>query len=128
MAWCEAHEVSCVLGLVHNARQEALLVSSLDAARARHCLCGGATSSVLTEFFYRTQKSRSRERRVIGKAGRIWIMDRGIPTRRCFKRCAPAVHQSPIWWAHPRGVSALWKRICSTVREMRCAPVCRSNS
>jgi len=68
MAWCEAHEVSYVLGLARNARLEALLVPSLDAARARHCLCGGAASRVFAEFSYRTQKSWSRERRVIGKA------------------------------------------------------------
>jgi len=68
MTWCEAHDVSYVLGLARNARLEALLVPSLDVARARQCLCGCAASRVFAEFSYRTQKSWSPERRVIGKA------------------------------------------------------------
>ena len=38
-----------------------------------------------------------------GKAGRIWVMDRGIPTEEvACRRCAPAIRRSTIWWARPR--------------------------
>ena len=32
-----------------------------------------------------------------GKAGRIWIMDRGIPPRKSLPRCAPAIRRFIIW-------------------------------
>jgi hypothetical protein len=38
-----------------------------------------------------------------GKAERIWVMDRGIPTRRCWPGCEPAIRRCAIWWARPRG-------------------------
>ena len=41
---------------------------TLAQARARHCLTGAASVREFTEFLYRTQKTWSRERRVIGKA------------------------------------------------------------
>jgi hypothetical protein len=45
-----------------------MLEPALQAARQKHCLCGGASSRVFTEFTYQTRESWSRERRVIGKA------------------------------------------------------------
>jgi hypothetical protein len=44
------------------------LTPALTTARQRYCLCGGVTVREFAEFAYRTQKSWSRERRVIGKA------------------------------------------------------------
>jgi hypothetical protein len=35
-----------------------------------------------------------------GKANRIWVMDRGIPTEETLGKCARWA--LPIWWAHPR--------------------------
>jgi hypothetical protein len=67
VAWCEAHGVDYVLGLERNARLERLLTPAMDAARARACLVGGYTR-VYTEFAYRTLKTWTRDRRVIGKA------------------------------------------------------------
>lgn len=68
MAWCEANGISYVLGLARNPRLQAILEPVMAAARARHCLCGGASSRLFEEFSYRTRSSWSRERRVIGKA------------------------------------------------------------
>jgi len=70
MDWCEAHrpEVYYCLGLQQNPRLVERLGPALGEARARHCLCGGASVRVFTEFGYRTRDSWSRARRVIGKA------------------------------------------------------------
>jgi hypothetical protein len=38
------------------------------AARAKHCLCGGASVRRLAQFDYRTRESWGAPRRVIGKA------------------------------------------------------------
>jgi hypothetical protein len=68
LAWCEAHGVFYCLGLAKNSVLIEQLQPALADARARHCLCGAASVRVFTEFEYRTQKSWSRARRVIGKA------------------------------------------------------------
>jgi len=69
MAWCEAQEgVYYLIGLARNPRLEALLGPALAAARAQHCLCGGASVRTFAELTYSTQESWSRQRRVLGKA------------------------------------------------------------
>jgi Transposase DDE domain group 1 len=69
MAWCEAQEeIFYCIGLARNDRLEALLSPALAAARAQHCLCGGASVRRFAELTYRTLDSWSRPRRVIGKA------------------------------------------------------------
>jgi len=69
MEWCEAQpEVYYCLGLQQNPRLVERLGPALSGARGRHCLCGGVSVRVFAEFAYRTLKSWSRERRVIGKA------------------------------------------------------------
>ncbi len=69
MAWCEGQpKVFYCLGLAKNSVLIDLLGPALAQARARHCLTGGASVREFTEFEYRTQKSWSRSRRVIGKA------------------------------------------------------------
>ena len=69
MTWCEAQrKVYYCLGLAKNSVLIEQLTPTLDAARARYCLCGGANVRDFAEFKYRTQKSWSAERRVIGKA------------------------------------------------------------
>jgi len=68
LAWCEAQrDVYYAIGLARNARLEALLAPAMDAARARHILCGTATRN-FADFEYRTLDTWSRARRVIGKA------------------------------------------------------------
>jgi hypothetical protein len=67
MRWCEAHGVGYVLGLAKNRRLLGKLGKELYEAK---CLFEqtGQAARVFTEFSYRTHKSWSRERRVIGKA------------------------------------------------------------
>jgi len=68
MAWCEAHDaIYYVLGLARNKRLEKELAPSLVEARALYEQTQKA-ARVFHEFVYRTRKSWSRERRVIGKA------------------------------------------------------------
>jgi hypothetical protein len=69
MVWCEGQrEVYYCLGLQKNAVLLRKLGPTLGAAHARHCLCGGVSVREFAEFPYRTAKSWSGERRVIGKA------------------------------------------------------------
>jgi hypothetical protein len=69
MAWCESQrEVYYCLGLAKNSVLIDKLGPALAQARARHCLTGASSVRQFTEFMYRTHKSWSRERRVIGKA------------------------------------------------------------
>jgi hypothetical protein len=68
MAWCEAHEeMYYVLGLARNQRLEKVLEPSLIQARALYEQTHKA-ARVFDELVYRTRKSWSRARRVIGKA------------------------------------------------------------
>ena len=70
MAWCECQQpvVYYCLGLAKNSVLIQKLGGALADARARRCLSGATSVRVFTEFEYRTQKSWSRSRRVVGKA------------------------------------------------------------
>ena len=37
-----------------------------------------------------------------GKARRVWVMDRGIPSEAVWPRCARAIRRCTIWWAPQR--------------------------
>lgn len=67
MSWCESHGVDFVLGLARNARLQRALGGELEQARAQFEESGKA-ARVFKDFVYRTKKSWSRQRRVIGKA------------------------------------------------------------
>jgi hypothetical protein len=67
MNWCEANGVHYLLGLAKNARLERILGRELQEAKLQFAATGEA-SRVFKDFTYRTQKSWSRERRVVGKA------------------------------------------------------------
>jgi len=67
MAWCEANRVDYVLGLAKNSRLQRILGKELHVAKLQFEATGQA-SRVFKEFTYRTRKSWSRERRVVGKA------------------------------------------------------------
>lgn len=67
MSWCEAHELDYVLGLAKNNRLKAAIVAEMAAAKMQHEATGEA-ARVFKDFRYRTLKSWSCERRVIGKA------------------------------------------------------------
>jgi hypothetical protein len=69
MAWCEAQpRVYYCLGLQKNAVLLETLGPALGEARARRCLCAAPSVRVFAAWQYRTHKTWSRERRVIGKA------------------------------------------------------------
>lgn len=67
MAWCEANNVRYVLGLARNKRLQRVLGEALEEARAAHERTGRPARR-FRDFRYKTRKSWSRERRVIGKA------------------------------------------------------------
>jgi len=70
LAWCERQQpvVYYCLGLAKNNVLIETLAGALADARARRCLSGAASARVFVEFEYRTQRSWSRSRRVVGKA------------------------------------------------------------
>jgi hypothetical protein len=67
MTWAEGHQVEYVFGLAKNKRLKEELVEAMTEARGRHEQTGEA-ARVFAEFSYRTLRSWSRERRVVGKA------------------------------------------------------------
>lgn len=67
MSWCESHGVDFVLGLARNARLQRALGGDLEQARAQFEESGKA-ARVFKDFVYRTKKSWSQQRRVVGKA------------------------------------------------------------
>ena len=70
LAWCErqAPVVYYCLGLAKNSVLVERLGPALASAQMRWCLSGAANVREFTEFEYRTVRSWSRSRRVIGKA------------------------------------------------------------
>jgi hypothetical protein len=67
MAWCEANDVDYVFGLAKNQRLLRILGKELHEAKLQFETTG-EPSRVFKDFTYRTRKSWSRERRVVGKA------------------------------------------------------------
>ncbi len=67
MTWCEENRVQYVLGLAGNERLIVTIAPELKAA-ARKAKRTEAPARVFADFQYRTRKSWSAERRVIGKA------------------------------------------------------------
>jgi len=67
MRWCEDNRVSYVLGLARNKRLQKALGGEMAQARAEH-EATGKSARRFRDFRYRTRKSWSCERRVVGKA------------------------------------------------------------
>ena len=67
MSWCEAHHVGYVLGLARNKQLRRALGREMADARAPHQITGQPARR-FRDFRYRTRKSWSCERRVVGKA------------------------------------------------------------
>jgi hypothetical protein len=67
MRWCEDNQVDYVLGLAKNTRLTRILGKEMQAAKELFEQTGKA-ARVFKDFSYKTKKSWSRERRVIGKA------------------------------------------------------------
>ena len=70
MAWCEANSVHYVLGLAKNSRLNKALGRQLREAK-RHHEQTGLPARVFRDFTYRTRKTWSRRRRVVGKAEQL---------------------------------------------------------
>lgn len=67
MAWCEENEVQYVFGIAKNERLKAMIVQEMAEA-ARQYEQSGNAARVFKDFRYRTLKSWSRDRRIVGKA------------------------------------------------------------
>ncbi len=67
MSWCEANDVKFVLGLAKNKRLKRAIGKEIHEAKQEFEATGEA-ARVFKDFSYKTKKSWSRERRVIGKA------------------------------------------------------------
>ena len=67
MAWCERNGVQYILGMAKNSRLKAAVAGKMEEARRLYEETG-KPARVFHDFGYRTVKSWSRERRVIGKA------------------------------------------------------------
>lgn len=67
MAWCETHGVQYLFGFARNPRLRRKIAGPLREAKREHQRTGKA-ARVFREFFYRTQSSWSRSRRVVAKA------------------------------------------------------------
>ena len=67
MSWCDEHGVQYVLGLAGNERLTARIAPEMKLAK-RKAKRTGRPARVFADFRYRTRKSWSAERRVIGKA------------------------------------------------------------
>ena len=67
MAWCEANRVKYVLGLARNARLVRAIGGQMQQAREEYDRTG-EPARCFRDFEYRTRKSWSRSRRVVGKA------------------------------------------------------------
>ena len=70
MVWCESRRVDYVFGLARNERLRRKIAPVLRQAKQEHARTG-KPARVFTEFFYRTQNSWSRSRRVVAKAEQI---------------------------------------------------------
>jgi hypothetical protein len=67
MSYCESHRIDYVLGLAKNRRLKKQIESEMTQAKQIQQDSGKA-ARVFKDFRYRTKKSWSRERRVVGKA------------------------------------------------------------
>jgi len=67
MVWCEDNNVEYVIGLAKNDRLKEIIKQELEEAKEL-CESTGKASRVFKDFVYKTHKSWSCQRRVIGKA------------------------------------------------------------
>lgn len=77
MRWCENNKVHFLFGLAKNTRLRKILGEEMHQAMQQHQQTGAA-SRVFKDFEYRTRKSWSRSRRVVGKAEHL---DKGANPR-----------------------------------------------
>jgi hypothetical protein len=73
-----------------------------------------ADSATLRDFLAKVETA-------YGKARRVWVMDRGIPSEAISKRCARRNGRRFIWWARPKAGSINMRRNGWTFHGKRCA-------
>jgi len=74
----------------------ALVVTPEGFPLAYEVLAGNTSDkTTLRDFLHRIEKQ-------YGKAERIWVMDRGIPTEECSPKCSRAIRPFITWWEHPK--------------------------
>ena len=83
----------------------ALIVTPEGFPLAYEVLAGNTSDkTTLRDFLHKIETQ-------YGKAKRIWVMDRGIPTEEVLAEMrAAAIRRSTIWSARPRGGSANWSK------------------
>lgn len=103
MTWCEQNDVDYLFGLAKNTRLIAEIAAELAEAAAENHL-SGKPARRFKDFQYRTHKSWSRERRVVGKAESMIpsAAERARRNRRARQRT-----RNPSWlatstWPHWR--------------------------
>ena len=85
------HRPDCVQVVI------ALVVTPEGLPLAYEVMAGNtADSTTLRGFLDRIEHQ-------YGKARRIWVMDRGIPTEAVLARCGKPIRRSPMWSAPRRG-------------------------
>src|SRR5260370_14892571 len=77
MAWCEREGIAYILGLAENPRLKKQIEAEMAQAEEQYTQTQ-APARVFSEFFYATQDTWSRERRVIAKAEHL---DKGANPR-----------------------------------------------
>jgi hypothetical protein len=77
MAWCECERIAYIFGLAQNPRLKKLIEAQMAQAEEQYQQTQ-APARVFSEFFYATQDTWSRERRVIAKAEHL---DKGANPR-----------------------------------------------
>lgn len=70
MSWCEAQRIDFIFGLAKNDRLKAEIADEMAQAQAEHAQTGQPARR-FRDFRYRTLKSWSAERRVVGKAEQL---------------------------------------------------------
>jgi hypothetical protein len=77
MAWCESEGIGYIFGLAQNPRLKKQIEAQMAQAKERYQQTQ-ASARVFTEFLYATEKTWSRERRVVAKAEHL---DKGANPR-----------------------------------------------
>ena len=100
MAWCEQEGIDYIFGLAQNPRLKKLIQAEMAQAEEQYAQTQ-APVRVFTEFLYATEKTWSRERRVIAKAEHL---DKGANPR--FVVTSLSAEQMPARELYEKGYCA----------------------
>jgi hypothetical protein len=100
MAWCESEGMDYIFGLAQNPRLKKLIEAQMEQAEKQYEETK-APARVFSEFFYATEKTWSRQRRVIAKAEHL---DKGANPR--FVVTSLSAEQMPAQELYEKGYCA----------------------